>query len=48
MFRNQVSTLEEIVRILEKDNEWILETGNLNENTTDDKFDKEKFQLLKA
>lgn len=29
MFRNQVENLDDTVRILEKDNEWLLNVGNL-------------------
>lgn len=50
MFRNQVENLDDTVRILEKDNEWLLNVGNLGKETAkdDDQFDKQKYLALKA
>ena len=50
MYRNQLSSIEETLDILEKDNEWQLNAGNNFETLTpEDKaqFDKEKYQKIK-
>lgn len=39
VFRDQVETLEETNKILEKDNEWLLNSGNNKINQDDHKFD---------
>ena len=36
MFRNQVENLDDTVRILEKDNEWLLNVGNLGKESAQD------------
>lgn len=46
-FRQQVQTLEETTQILEKDNEWLLQAGDANQNTEDDRFDIAKYKELK-
>jgi hypothetical protein len=43
MFRQQVQTLQETIGIIEKDNEWLLNANN-NQN---DQFDQEKFKQVK-
>ena len=47
LYREQVTTLEETTRILEKDNEWLLNAGDTNSNNDDDKFDLEAYKELK-
>lgn len=46
-FREQVQTLEETTQLLEKDNEWLLQAGDANQNTDDDRFDLQKYKELK-
>lgn len=48
VFRDQVETLEETNKILEKDNEWLLNSGNNKINQDDHKFDQEAFKQLKT
>jgi len=50
MYRNQLSSIEESLEILEKDNEWQLNAGNNFESLAQEdkaKFDKEKYQQVK-
>jgi len=50
MYRNQLSSIEETLDILEKDNEWQLNAGNNFESLTQEdkaQFDKEKYQQIK-
>lgn len=46
-FRAQVQTLEETTQLLEKDNEWLLQAGDVNQDTEDDRFDLQKYKKLK-
>jgi hypothetical protein len=45
LFRQQVDTLEDTVRILEKDNEWLLSAGDAGK---DQNVDMERYRQLKA
>ena len=45
LFRQQVDTLEDTVRILEKDNEWLLSAGDA---CKDQNVDMERYRQLKA
>lgn len=50
MYRNQLSSIDETIDILEKDNEWQLNAGNNFESLSqEDKsnFDREKYQQIK-
>jgi len=45
LFRQQVDTLEDTLRILEKDNEWLLSAGDAGK---DQNVDMERYRQLKA
>lgn len=50
MYRNQLSSIDETLDILEKDNEWQLNAGNNFESLSQEdkaQFDKEKYQKIK-
>jgi hypothetical protein len=52
VFRSQVGSLQESVRLLEKDNEWLLNAGDNFEAASkkkldEEEFDKEKYTALK-
>jgi hypothetical protein len=50
VFRDQVTTLQDSMEILEKDNEWLLKTGASAENgeEVDGYFDQKAYKALKA
>lgn len=48
MYRDQVQTLSDTIRILEKDNEWLLkQSGQQTGGDQDGSFDQEKFNQVK-
>lgn len=48
MYRDQVETLGDTIRILEKDNEWLLnQSGQRPTGEADESFDQEKFNQVK-
>lgn len=47
LYRQQVDTLEDTIRIIERDNEWLLKAGDAEQLGDDQSFNREEYQRLK-